>query len=150
MELEDADCPDLVSIIAVHCSGIFIHLEVNSPEAAHWFKQQCILHTFGSCFDSTSNPVPSTFKLLTEFVPTTYQPGPATLYTDLEQINDLPVGLIVEIKPACHPSLWKTGKYSAHFVVSLHDQVWGRMSALHPMGTSDIDILINPVIAVPF
>ncbi|KAF8988993.1 hypothetical protein BDQ17DRAFT_1334328 [Cyathus striatus] len=93
--MDEADHLDSVSIIAACHSRIFLHLEVNSANVAQWLKQHGILCLFGGNFDSTSTLVPSSFKLITEFVPTTYQPGQSTVYTDLEHINNLPVGSIV-------------------------------------------------------
>ncbi|KAF8995389.1 hypothetical protein BDQ17DRAFT_1365765 [Cyathus striatus] len=87
--MDEAGCPDRVTIIAACRSGIFLHLEANSTNAAQWLKRNHILQLFGDNFDSTSTPMPSSFKLMAEFVPTSYQPGPSMVYADLELVNDV-------------------------------------------------------------
>ncbi|KAF8983444.1 hypothetical protein BDQ17DRAFT_1261304 [Cyathus striatus] len=80
------------------------------------------MEVFISNFNGTSTPNLSLFSVVAEFVPTSFQPTPSTVYSKLEAANGLKLGSITEVKPLKDLGYWKPGQHFAHFMFSFSDQ----------------------------
>ena len=117
----DLDIPNPLKFIAASFleRGDIVY-ELATKEAAHWFNTPANATAFERALGGGAF-VHRTFKLVAEFVPTTFAPGTDEALRKVEDLNDLPHKAIADARWIKPPEKRTPGQKTAHLLLSFRE-----------------------------
>jgi hypothetical protein len=123
MGIEATDHPAHTAIIgAKKLRNSNILYQLNTQEAAIWFRQPDVKHTFTAKFNGISNIQDKLFYVIAEFVPTTFEAGTSFTHARIEEDSALTEKTITYSKYIKPPHLHSTNQKVAHVIFSFNDR----------------------------